>query len=474
MRFRANKVCPLKIGMFSVYFAVCYEGLEQTKCAHSEWGCFPCILVSGDEVSRKQSVPISDNEVHTLFPSVLWGFEETKCAHFGQRGSHPISIGAMRFRANKVCPFRIGMFSVDSALCYEVSSTQSVPISNNEIFTVFPSVLWNLEQTKCADFEEWGFHLNSIGAMKSRANKVCPFRIGMFSVYFALCYEVSSKTKCAHFEQRGSHPISIGAMRFRANKVCPLGTTRFSPYFHRCYEVSRKQSVPIGNNEVFTLFPSVLWGFEQTKCAHFEERGFHPISIGVMRFRANKVCPFRTTRFSPYFHRCYEVSRKHSVPIGNRDVFRVFRSVLWGLEHTKCAHFEQRGFHPISIGAMRFRANKVCPLGIGMFSVYFALCYEISSKQNVPISKNEVFTLIPSVLWSLAQTKCAHWEWGCFPCISLSAMRSRAHKVCPFRTTRFTPYFHRCYKVSRKQSVPIPNRDVFRGFRSLLWGFAQT
>ena len=199
-------------------------------------------------------------------------------------------------------------------------------------------------------------------------------------------------------------------MRSRANKMCPFRTTRFTPYFHRCYEVSRKQSVPIPNRDVFRVFRSVLWGLEHTKCAHFEQRGFHPISIGAMRFRANKMCPFRRTRFSPYFHWCYEVSRKQSVPIPNRDVFRVFRSVLWGFEQTKCAHFEERGFHPISIGVMKFRANKVCPLGIGMFSVYFALCYEVSSKQNVPISNNEVHTLFPSVLWGFAQTKCAHSE----------------------------------------------------------------
>ena len=199
-------------------------------------------------------------------------------------------------------------------------------------------------------------------------------------------------------------------MRFRANKMCPFRRTRFSPYFHRCYEVSRKQSVPIGNRDVFRVFRSLLWGLEQTKCAHFEQRGSHLISIGAMRFRANKVCPFRIGMFSVYFALCYEVSSTQSVPISNNEVFTLFPSVLWGFEQTKCAHFEGRGFHPISIGVMRFRANKVCPFRIGMFSVYFALCYEVSSKQNVPISKNEVFTLFPSVLWSFAQTKCAHWE----------------------------------------------------------------
>ena len=166
-----------------------------------------------------------------------------------------------------------------------------------------------------------------------------------------------------------------------------------------------------------------------------------------MRSRAHKVCPFRTTRFTPYFHRCYEVSRKQSVPIPNRDVVRVFRSLLWGLEHTKCAHFEQRGSHPICIGAMRFRANKVCPFRIGMFSVYFALCYEVSSTQSVPISNNEVHTLFPSVLRGLEQKKCALFEfWGVEP-IWIGALRFRPMKECPHYVTGFWEYFNRSCEV---------------------------
>ena len=386
MRFRANKVCPLGTTRFSPYFHRCYE------------------------VSSKQNVPISKNEVFTLFPSVLWGFAQTKCAHFEQRGFHPISIGAMRFRANIVCPLGIGMFSVYFALCYEVSNTQSVPISNNEVHTLFPSVLWGFAQTKCAHFEQRGFHNYFHRCYEvSRKQSVPIENRDVFRVFRCLLWGLE-QTKCAHSEWGCFPCISLSAMRFRAHKMCPFRRTRFSPYFHRCYEVSRKQSVSIGNGDVFRVFRCLLWGLEQTKCAHSEWGCFPCILVSAMRFRGNKVCPFRTTRFTPFFHRCYEVSRKQSVPISNNEVHTLFPSVLWGFAQTKCAHFEERGFHPISIGAMRFRANKVCPFRIGMFSVYFALCYEVSSKQNVPISKNEVFTLFPSVLWSFAQTKCAHWE----------------------------------------------------------------